>query len=46
MAEEHEPLSTSSGTAVIEYMKPNFEIHNFSAEIADSIVHFQVLKMD
>lgn len=46
MAEEHVPLPTSSETAVIEYMKPNFEIHSFSTEIADSIIHFQVLKME
>jgi len=46
MAEEHVPMSTESGTAGIEYMKPNFEIHTFSTEIADSIVHFQVLKME
>lgn len=46
MAEEQVPFSTSSGTAVIEYMKPNFEIHSFSTEIAESRVHFQVLKME
>jgi proteasome assembly chaperone 4 len=46
MAGELVPLSTSTGTAVIEYMKPNFEIHSFSSQIAESTVHFQVLKME
>jgi hypothetical protein len=46
MEEEHVPLSTSSGTASIEYMKSNFEIHNFVTEIAETPVCFQLLKME
>jgi hypothetical protein len=46
MEEERVPLSTSSGTGSIEYMKSNFGVHNFVAEIAETPVHFQVLKME
>jgi hypothetical protein len=38
--------STSSRTASIEFMKPNFEIHSFCTEITETPVYFQVLKME
>jgi hypothetical protein len=44
--DEHVPLSTSSRTASIEFMKPNFEIHSFGTEVAETPVYFQVLKME
>jgi proteasome assembly chaperone 4 len=46
MEEERVPLSTSSGTGSIEDMKPNFTVHNFVTEIAETLVQFQVLKME
>jgi hypothetical protein len=46
MEEEHIQLSTSSETASVEYMKSSFEIHSFGTEIADTPVHFQILKME
>lgn len=46
MEEERVPLSTANRIASIEYTKSNFEIHNFGTEIAETPVHFQVLKMD
>jgi hypothetical protein len=46
MEEEHVPLSTSSGTGSIEYIKSNFEVHNFATEVAETLVYFQVLKME
>jgi hypothetical protein len=44
--DESVPLSTSSRTASIEFMKPNFEIHSFCTEITEIPVYFQVLKME
>ncbi|KDR20508.1 proteasome assembly chaperone 4-like [Zootermopsis nevadensis] len=44
--DEHVPSSASSGTASIEFMKPNCEIHSFGTEVAATPVHFQVLKME
>jgi hypothetical protein len=46
MEEERVPLSASSGTGSIEYMKSNFQVHNFVTEIAETLVQFQVLKME
>jgi hypothetical protein len=44
--DEHVPLSTSSRTASIEFMEPNVEIHSFGTEVAETPIHFQVLKME
>ncbi|PSN35860.1 hypothetical protein C0J52_11644 [Blattella germanica] len=46
MDDEHIPLSTSGGSATVEYIKPNFEIYNFGAEVAESPVCFQIMKME